>query len=78
MALYDMQISVPQVSQPVWMKLLMIQIGRKQCRKKLRHFIRMGRGILFLLIRAPMLLIADGFSRSKGRLMEALSDTRAS
>jgi hypothetical protein len=77
MALYDMQILAPQVNQLIWMMLLMIQTRRKQCKKKLRHFIRMGLGILFLLLRVPILLTADGFSRLKGRQMEALNNTSA-
>jgi hypothetical protein len=67
MALYDMQISAPQVNQLVWIKLLMIQSGRKQCKKKLRHFIRRRLGILFLLLRVPILLTANGVPRLKGR-----------
>jgi hypothetical protein len=80
MALYDMQISVPQVSRPVWMKLLMIQIGRKQCKKKLRRFIRMGTWHLVPLAKGANIIDyrwvfkikrkADGsIERYKGRLV---------
>jgi hypothetical protein len=37
----------------------------------------MGLDILFLLLRVLILLTANGFSRLKGRQMEALNDTRA-
>jgi hypothetical protein len=69
MAQFDMQLSVLQLKQQILMKLLMIQIGRKQCRRRLRHFIRMEHGILFQLLKVPMSLIVNGCLRSKEEQM---------
>jgi hypothetical protein len=63
MTLFSMQTLAPQVNQQIYRKPLMIQIGRRQCERKLRHYTRMKLGILFLLLRVPISLIVDGCSK---------------